>query len=153
MANIVFNIGLGRVNELFRRVKENDPSEAAIILVPLETSGLESDAVLRDKDTLAQVLAGSTNEQSTMGRKVLTQDDIAITSPDIANDRNEAALPTVTWVGATGNAISKILVCFRRANADGDGLIIPLCMFDFAITPDGSDVVMTGGTVFRASQG
>lgn len=152
MANIVFNIALGRVNELFRRVEDNDPANAAIVLVPIETSGLETDAVLKDKDTLSQVLAGTTNEQSTMGRKVLTQDDLAVSSPDEVNDRQESSLPTVTWVGATGNDISKILVCYDKDTAGGtDADIIPLCMFDFAITPDGSDVVMTGGTVFRAS--
>ena len=53
MANIVFNIAKGRVAELYNRVKSNDPTNSAIILVPIETSGLESDATLIDVDTLA----------------------------------------------------------------------------------------------------
>ena len=53
MANIVFNIAKGRVAELYDRVKSNDPANSAIILVPIETSGLESDATLIDADTLA----------------------------------------------------------------------------------------------------
>jgi hypothetical protein len=44
MANIVFNIAKGRVVELYNRVKSNDPANSAIILVPIETTGLESDA-------------------------------------------------------------------------------------------------------------
>ena len=53
MANIVFNIAKGRIVEYYNRVKSNDPTNAALILVPIETSGLESDATLIDADTLA----------------------------------------------------------------------------------------------------
>lgn len=153
MANIVFNVSKGRVKEYYARVKGNDPANSAIILVPIETSGLETDAVLIDKDDLAAVLSGTTNEQTTMGRKTLTDADLAaVSAPDDTNDRNECDLPTVTWTGATGNAISKILVCYDPDTTGGtDSAIIPLTLFDFAITPDGSDVVMTGGTFFRAA--
>lgn len=153
MANIVFNIAKGRVVELYSRVKSNDPANSALILVPLETSGLESDATLIDKDDLAAVLAGATNEQTTMGRKTLTDADLAaLPAPDDANDRYDIALPTVTWSAATGNAISKILVCYDADTTGGsDANIVPVTLFDFAITPDGSDVQMTGGTFFRAA--
>ena len=153
MANIVFNIAKGRVVELYNRVENNDPTNSAIVIVPIETSGLESDATLIDADTLAAVLAGTTNEQSTMGRKVLTDSDLAaLPAPDDTNDRYDLALPTVTWAGATGNAISKLLVCYDSDTTGGtDSNIIPLTMFDFAQTPSGADIQMTGGTFFRAS--
>lgn len=153
MANIVFNIAKGRVVEYYNRVENNDPAASAIILVPIETSGLEADAVLIDKDDLAAVLSGTTNEQTTMGRKTLTDADLAaLPAPDDTNDRYEVSLPTVTWTAATGNAISKILVCYDADTGAGtDSNIIPLTMFDFVITPDGSDVQMTGATFFRAS--
>jgi hypothetical protein len=153
MANIVFNIAKGKVAEYYDRVKGNDPANSAIILVPIETSGLESDATLIDAATLAAVLAGATNEQSTMGRKVLTDSDLAaIPAPDNTNDRNERSLPTTTWTAASGNAISKILVCYDSDTTGGaDSAIIPLTMFDFAQTPSGADIQMTGGVFFRAS--
>lgn len=153
MANIVFNIAKGRVVELYNRVENNDPTNSAIVIVPIETSGLESDATLIDADTLAAVLAGTTNEQSTMGRKVLTDSDLAaLPAPDDTNDRYDLALPTVTWSAATGNAISKLLVCYDSDTTGGtDSNIIPLTMFDFAQTPSGADIQMTGGTFFRAS--
>jgi hypothetical protein len=153
MANIVFNIAKGRVVELYNRVENNDPANAALILVPIETSGLESDATLIDADSLAAVLSGTTNEQSTMGRKTLTESDLSsLPAPDDGNDRIDLALPTVTWAAAAGNAISKILVCYDPDTTGGtDSAIIPLTMFDFAITPSGADVQMTGGTFFRAS--
>lgn len=153
MANIVFNIAKGRVIELYNRVENNDPANSAIILVPIETTGLEADATLIDADTLAAVLAGTTNEQTTMGRKTLTDADLAaLPAPDDTNDRGEVSLPTTTWAAAAGNAISKILVCYDSDTTGGtDANIVPLCMFDFAQTPNGSDIQMTGGTFFRAS--
>ena len=153
MANIVFNIAKGRVVELYNRVESDDPSASALILIPIETTGLEADATLIDVDTVTALLAGATNEQTTMGRKTLTQADLAaLPAPDDGNDRYDISLPTVTWTGATGNAISKIVVAYDSDTAAGtDANIVPLTMFDFAITPDGSDVQMTTGVFFRAS--
>lgn len=153
MANIVFNIAKGRVVEYYNRVKSNDPANSAIILVPIETSGLEADATLIDVDTLAALIAGATNEQTTMGRKTLTDADLAaLPAPDDGNDRYDVSLPTVTWTGATGNAISKIAVCYDSDTTGGtDSNIIPLTMFDFVQTPSGADIQMTTGVFFRAS--
>ncbi len=153
MANIVFNIAKGRVVEFYNRVENNDPANSALILVPIETTGLESDATLIDADTLAAVLAGTTNEQTTMGRKTLTDADLAaLPAPDDVNDRYDVSLPTTTWTAASGNAISKILVCYDSDTTAGtDSNIIPLTMFDFAQTPSGADIQMTGGVFFRAS--
>lgn len=153
MANIVFNIAKGRVVEYYNRVEASDPTNAALIIVPIETTGLEADATLIDKDDLAAVLSGTTNEQTTMGRKTLTDADLAaLPAPDDGNDRYDVSLPTTTWTGATGNAISKLLVCYDSDTTGGtDSAIIPLTMFDFAVTPDGSDIQMTTGIFFRAS--
>jgi len=153
MSNIVFNAAKGRVVELYNRVESNDPSASALILVPIETSGLESDATLIDKDDLAAVLSGTTNEQTTMGRKTLTETELAaLPAPDDTNDRYEVSLPTVTWTAATGNAISKILVCYDADTGAGtDSNIIPLTMFDAVVTPDGNDIQLTTGVFFRAS--
>lgn len=153
MASIVFNIAKGRIVELFNRVENNDPANSAFILVPIETAGLEADAVLVDVDTLAALVAGTTNEQTTMGRKVLTDVELAaLPAPDDTNDRYSLNLPSVTWTAATGNAISKIAVCYDSDTTGGtDANIIPLTMFDFAMTPSGADITMTGGEFFRAS--
>jgi hypothetical protein len=153
MANIVANIAKGRVVELYNRVKANDPANSALIIVPIETAGLEADSVLIDKDDLAAWLSGATNEQTTMGRKTLTDADlVALPAPDDTNDRYDVSLPTVTWTAATGNAISKLLVCYDSDTTGGtDANIIPLCQFDFAITPSGADIQMTTGPFFRAA--
>jgi hypothetical protein len=153
VANIVFNISKGKVAAYYDRVKSNDPSTSALILTPIETSGLESDANLIDSDTVAEVVDGATNKQSTMGEKVLTDADLAaIPAPDDGNDRNDRSLPTVTWTAASGNAISKILVSYRPdTGSAADATDIPLTLFDAVVTPDGNDVQLTTGVFFRAS--
>lgn len=153
MANIVFNIAKGRIVEYYNRVKSNDPANSALVVVPIETAGLESDSVLIDKDDLAAVLAGTTNEQTTMGRKTLTDAELAaLPAPDDTNDRFSLDLPDIVWTGATGNSVSKLLVCYDPDTTGGnDSNIIPLTMHDFAITPDGSDVTATTTEFFRAS--
>lgn len=153
MANIVLNIAKGRVVEYYNRVKSNDPANSALVLVPLETAGLVGDSTMVDYDDLGTLLGGATNEQTTMGRKVLTDADLAaLPAPDDGNDRYDVSLPTVTWTGATGNAISKILVCYDPDTTGGtDSDIIPLTCFDFAQTPSGADIQCTGGVFYRAA--
>jgi hypothetical protein len=80
MADFVFNIAKGRVVEYYNRVKSNDPSPSALVIaVVLATSGLESDATLKDKDDLAALVSGATNEATNTGyaRKTLTDSDLA----------------------------------------------------------------------------
>lgn len=157
MANITFNIAKGRVIELYNRVKSNDPANSAIVLIPVLTAGLESDATLIDKDDVAAVFAGATDEATTNGwvRKTLTDADLAaLPAPVDASDYFEISLPTVLWsaVGAGGGAISKLLVAYDSDTTGGtDSNLLPLTLFDFAVTPDGSDVQMTGGVFYRAS--
>ena len=55
MSNIVFNIAKGKVAAYYDRVKSNDPSTSALVLTPIETSGLEADSALIDSDTVADV--------------------------------------------------------------------------------------------------
>ena len=153
MPNITFNIAKGRVVELYNRVKANDPANSALILVPIETTGLEADAVLIDKDDLAALLVGTTNEQTTMGSKTLTDADLAaLPAPDDTNDRFSLNLPTTIYVAATGNPISKFAVCYDSDTTTGtDANILVLTMFDFAQTPNGSDIQLTGAEFYRAS--
>jgi hypothetical protein len=88
-----------------------------------------------------------------MGRKTLTDADLAaLPAPDDTNDRFDISSPAVTWTAATGNAISKILVCYDSDTTAGtDANIVPLTMFDRVETPTGSDIVLSTGVFFRAS--
>lgn len=136
MANFVFNIAKGRHGHLATLPGTND----ALVAVPLETSGLESDAALKDKDTLADVLAGATNEQTTMGRKVLT---FVTSAVDDAADTWIVDAADFSWVAASGNTVSKIVVCYDPDTTGGtDADLIPLYAYDVSITPAG-DVNVT----------
>lgn len=134
MADTVFNIAKGRAGYYAQLLNAND----ALIAVPLETSGLESDAVLKDKDTLADVLSGTTNEQTTMGRKTLA----SVTSTvDDSGDKLVVDFADVTWTAASGNAVSKLVICYDSDTTGGtDANLIPLLLLDFVATPNGGDI-------------
>lgn len=151
MSNVVFNVAKGRVVELYNRVKAADPANAALVLIPL--SAAAADAVLVDQATVAAVLAGGSNEQTTLGRKVLGAAQLAaLPSPDNANDRFEVSLPSVTWSAAAGAAVVKLMVAYDGdSTAGGDANLVPLTCFDWGATPNGADLTMTGGTFFRAA--
>lgn len=158
MADFVFNIAKGRAVEFYNRVKSNDPANSALIIVALATAGLEADSVLRDADTLAAVLAGTTNEVTNTGyaRKVLTDADLAaLPAPDDVNDRYDIDIADQLWSAVSaGDGWSKLLICYDSDTTGGtDANIIPISAHDFVITPDGSDieaVIATAG-FYRAA--
>ena len=153
MADICFNIAKGRVAELYNRVDTNDPSNSALIIVPVDV-GATTDATIRDFDTLAAVLAGGVTERTTGGwnRKTLTDADIAAMTVDDGNDRMPLDLADQTWTSVTSGAVTDLIICYDSDTTGGtDSNIIPLTMHDFAITPDGSDVIATIADFFRAS--
>ena len=155
MADIVLNIGKGRVAEFYNRVKSNDPANSALIIVPVDAGGT-TDATIRDFATLAAALAGGLTERNSNGwaRKVLTDADLAALAVDNVNDRVDLTIPTQTWTAVTTGAVTDLLICYDGDTTAGtDANIIPLVLLDFAITPDGSDVqaVPNASGFYRAS--
>lgn len=141
MADFVFNIAKGKVAQLAKNVDDGSPANSRLIVVPIETTSIEADAALKDHDTLSALLAGTSNEQTTMGRKTVAAADITITVDD-TNERLDIDIADITWTGATGNAISALVICYDPDNTTGtDADLIPLTKHDFVVTPDGSDVV------------
>lgn len=153
MADIVFNVSKGRVAEFHERVNNNDPTNSALIVVPVDV-GATTDATIRDFDTLAAVLAGGVTERTTGGwsRKTLTDADLAAITTNDTDDRNQAAIIAQTWTGVSSGTVTDLIICYDPDTTGGaDSAIIPLTMHDFAITPDGSDVTVNAGDYFRAS--
>ena len=74
MATFTFNIALGKVAYYASLPAAND----ALVLIALETNGLEADSVLKDKDDFASVVAGATNEQTSVGRKTLASVTVTV---------------------------------------------------------------------------
>lgn len=155
MADIVFNIAKGRVVELFNRVDTNDPTNSALIIVPVDV-GATTDATIKDFDTLSAVTGGGVTERSTGGwsRKTLTDSDITMPAPNDSNDSYDIDIADQTWTGVSAGTVTDLLICYDSDTTGGtDANIIPLVMLDFPITPDGSDVVavINASGFFRAS--
>ncbi|WP_020135018.1 hypothetical protein [Streptomyces sp. 351MFTsu5.1] len=145
MANITFNVALGRAAALAALPAASD----ALILIPLESSGLETDAVLKDKDTFADVVAGTTNEQTTVGRKTLSS--ITVTVNDTA-DRVEIDAADVTWTSPTGNPVGAMVVVYDPDSGTGtDADLIPITKADVTWSPDGTTFTLAIADFFRAS--
>jgi len=144
MADQVLNIALGRVAELYNRVDLSDPTNAVITIVVLATAGIESAAVLKDKDTLTDLVSGTTNEVTNAGyaRKELTDADIVAFAPDDTNDRMDLDIPDQTWTGvAAGDGWNDFVTNYDSDSTSGtDANIVPMTMHDFVATPDGSDI-------------
>jgi len=155
MANQVMNIALGRVAELYKRVDENDPANSAIIIIAWNTTA--TDATIKDLDTVAAIEADANSAEVTnsgYARKVLTDADIVAFAPDDANDRVDLDMPDQTFTAvAAGSAWTDLCSNYDSDTTGGaDSNIVPMTWHDFAITPDGSDIVaqMAAAGFFRA---
>ena len=145
MADGVFNIAKGRVNEFLNRVDDDDPSTSEIVITLM--TGAATDATLRDVDTFAALFALGDAAEATFtnfARKILTQADITGPTPDDTNDRQDSDLPDQTFTsagGATNNTLTRLIVGFDSAGVGTDSGIVPMTFHDFAATTDGSDIV------------
>lgn len=146
MAHIVFNVAVGKVRWY---AQQAGVGNAALIAVPLEATGLVGDATMRDYATLADLLAGASNEQTTLGRKTVT------TVSDTVNntaDRWEADFADLVWATPSGNPTGAIVVCFDPDTTGGtDSSIIPLTKHDWAMTPEGDSLTATVADFCRAA--
>jgi hypothetical protein len=157
VADFTFNIAKGRVGEFYERVNGNDPSNSALIVVVLATSGLEDDSTIKDYDTLADILAAASNEvtNTNYARKTLTDADLGASSVDDTNDRRDFDIADQTWSSvAAGDGWSKLLVCYDPDTTAGtDSTLVPLTAHDFVVTPNGSNITaqINSAGFFRAS--
>ena len=155
MANFVFNIAKGRIVEFYNRAENNDPTNSALILVPLSASGTEAQG--QDLTTLAAVEADSNFAEQTGGgwvRKTLESAQLAaLPAANNTDNRYDIQLPAVTWTApSAASNTTGLLVCYDSDNTGGtDANIIPLTHHDFVVTADGNDVILNVGDFFRAS--
>lgn len=137
MADFTFNIAKGRFVHWCTLPAAND----ALIIIPIEASAIEADATMKDYDNASLLIAGTSNEQITLGRK--TAASVVVTVDD-TNDRVDVDFADVVWTAGTGNAVGKLLVCYdpdTTAGTDADLLV--LTAHDFSVTPNGSDITAT----------
>ena len=155
MGDIAFNISKGKVKQYFQLSQEGTASQPGLVAVAF--TGTETDANLKDFDTLAQVEASALAECVLAGytRKVLTGVTAANGGADTvgvndSTDAWEGDSLDITWTGVVaGTAWTRIGIFYCPnigtggvfTGASSDTLWIPLTMHDFAQTPDGSVLV------------
>lgn len=147
MANLTFNISLAAVKSI---VGSLGAANDALILVPIETTGLEADATLRDHDELNALLGGTSNEQTTAGRKTITA--VTPTVDDSANTFTLDCADQVYTSIAASNAISAWVIGFDADTTSGtDANVQVLTKHDLAWTPDGNTFTVAIANFFSAS--
>lgn len=153
MADVVANIAKGKVN----RYADLPDASDALILVLLKTSGLESDATLKDYDTLAAILAAANDEADFTGYSRKTLASVTVTVDD-TNDRQDAdaADPSAyTNSGGSAQAISKAVICWDGdTGAGSDTNIVPLVFLDCVVSFDvgvATTLSFNASGFFRAS--
>lgn len=159
MADLVHNRAKGRFAEWAERVLANDPANAVFVIALLAATGVEADAVLADKDSFTDLVAGTTNEATNTGyaRKILDQAGGITVTYDDTNDRVDVDVPDQTWTGVANDGtggISDLEVGYDSDSTLGtDANILPGTLHDFPITPDGSDVTaqINAAGIFRAA--
>ncbi len=152
MADFVHNISKGRAAELYNRVKSGDPAACRLYLIPVDVAAV-TDATLRDVETFAAVISAGVTERTTNGwnRKTLAAADLAAMAADHTNDRMEVDTADHTWTAVSSGAVTDLVFCYAAVGSPTNAQLVPLTQHDFAITPDGSDVVATVAGFFRAS--
>lgn len=133
MSNFVFNIAKGKVSYYASLPGSND----GLIAVAIQSLGVESDDVMIKHESLEDVLTVS-NEQANVGRKTLTGvSSVALHS----NNSSRADVDDFVYAGASGPAISCIIICYvPDLGFMSDGSIIPLTKHDFSALPNGGDI-------------
>lgn len=156
MADFVFNVSMGKVNEYVARVDGNDPTNSVLVVVAIVATA--TDATMRDYDTLSALLGDANVAEATntnYARKVLSDTDVTAPTPDDTNDRQESDIPDQTWSAvAAGDNWTDLVICYDSDSTGGtDANIVPLTLHDFAVTPDGSDITaqINAAGFFRAS--
>lgn len=158
MASEPFNIAKGRVVEYYNRVKSNDPTNSAFVIVTLKDT--EADSVLQDYDDLGALLLAAGNTEANFtnyARFTLVDSDLAVLpAPDDTNNWITLDLPDQQWVSAGGtldNTTAKIIVCYDSDTTSGtDSNIIPLAQLDYINTTTGAnlDLIFNSDGFYRS---
>lgn len=145
MANFFFNIGLGRAVQLYDNIDSNNPANSAFIMAAFNTSA--TDTVLRRLDTLAAIEADANTAEVTnsgYARKTITDADLVAWAPDDVNDRVDLDMPDQVFTGvAAGTNWSDVGLFYDGDTTAGtDANLLPVCWWDFVVSPSGSDITV-----------
>ncbi len=145
MAALIPNIAKGRFAYYAGLPAAND----ALIWVLF--SGTETDANIRDADTLTAIIALAVDEATFTGYARVTATGVVVTFDD-TNDRVDVDAADPTWSPTTAQTMTRIGLFYDPDTTAGtDADLIPLFIDDFALTTPTSGTV--GYTVAAAGFG
>jgi hypothetical protein len=129
MAALITNIAKGR----FARYA--DLPETADAMIWVLFSGTETDANIRDTDTLTSMIALAVDEATFTGYSRQTATGVTVTVDD-TNDRVDVDVTTdPSWSPTTAQALTRIALVYDNDTGTGtDANIVPVFVDDFAIT-------------------
>ena len=140
MPALIANVAKGRIAYYASLPAANDN----LIWVVFKAAGLESDAVLQDKTSLADVISGTTDEADFGGYSRKQASSVTVTV-DHANDRVDIDLDDPMWSPTSSQALGKIGVFYDPDTTAGtDADLIPLFFDDFVFTtPSAGEIFYT----------
>jgi len=142
MADFVFNLAKGKIAELAERVNVENPANSVFVLVAISTT--EEDAILRDLDSLEDVLTNPNTDEATNGGYArLDVEALTVTVDDVEN-KVAVSMRDQSWSDIlAGLAWTDVLICYEpEAGAGDDSQIVPLVCLDFAVVPNGMDITV-----------
>ncbi len=133
MAGFVFNVGKGRL----RQLQIAGGSLKALVLKVADT-----DAVMKDMDTIAALLAGVADEADFTNYARATLASLTSTVDDTGDDVNVDCADVVFTAagGATNNTTTDLIIYYDPGG--GDSLCIPLVCLDCVFTTNGQNVTL-----------
>lgn len=135
MAALIPNIAKGRLARYADLPNAND----AFVWVLF--SGSETDANIRDADTLTAIIALAVDEATFTGYARVTATGVTVTVDD-TNDRVDIDAADPSWSPTTAQALTRIGLFYDPDTTGGtDADLIPVFIDDFALTTPTSGTV------------
>jgi hypothetical protein len=150
MSNFVFSYAKGRWIDKYSLPLGTDN----ILVVLLQSTGLQADATLGTYQYLSQLTAAGNLEATFTNytRQVLSGTSITI-SVNTSTAVTTVSIPTQVWNaagGATNNTLGALLTCYRPASNSTDASVLLLTKHDFAITTTGGNLTATISSIGTA---
>lgn len=146
MGNIVFPYAYGRWIDKYSLPLGGDN----ILVVLVQSSGLQSDATLSGYQFLSQVWSGGNTEATfTNYSRLSITSGITIT----VGSTTTVAVPNQVWNsagGATNNSLGALLTCYKPTSSSVDSAILLMTKHDFVASTTGGNltaVITNIGTV------
>lgn len=148
MTSIINTFSLGRFVEKCSLPLGTD----GILVIPLQSTGLPTDTVLRNSTNLGAIFTAGGLEATFTNygaRRVLTAPDITITT-NTSTFLVNVAFATQNWAaagGAVNNTISKIVIAYRPTSGTADSGCLVLATQDYSATTTGGALTISPGTL------